>query len=180
MESLGLVKCGVCDGPVTVMGKERIGCAHHHSRSICINNLTVLHDKLQSQVLDGLKLRLLAPEPVEHFVKIYVQEVNAANQERGARRTKLHSEQARITRQIKTVLDTIEDVGGSRSLVDDLRSLERRQDGSLPSLRANPNLNNSSNSIPTFLNFTAAGSRHLKWHYRNRRGHPLPPRRCGV
>ena len=124
----GLIKCGVCDGPLTVMGKGRLGCANHHARSICTNNRTILHDALQGQIFEGLKQRLLAPELVEQFVKTYVQEVNAANQERGARRAKLHSEQARITRQIKTVLDTIKDIGGSRSLVDDLRSLERRQD----------------------------------------------------
>ena len=124
----GLVKCGVCDGSITVIGKGRLGCANHLERGICSNNRTVLRDKLQGQVFDGLKQRLLSPELVEQFVNTYVQEVNAANQERGARRAKLHSEQARITRQIKTLLDTIKDIGGSRSLVDDLRSLERRQD----------------------------------------------------
>ena len=124
----GLVKCGMCDGLLTVMGKDRLGCANHHARNTCTNNRTILRNLLQRQILDGLKQRLLAPELVEQFVKTYVQEVNAANQERGARRAKLHSEQARITRQIKTVLDTIKDIGGSRSLVDDLRSLERRQD----------------------------------------------------
>ena len=88
----GLVKCGVCDGLLTVLGKGRLGCANHHARGICTNNRTVLRDKLQSQVLGGLKLRLLAPELVEQFVKTYVQEVNAANRERGARRGKLDSE----------------------------------------------------------------------------------------
>jgi site-specific DNA recombinase len=124
----GLVKCGVCDGLLTVMGKGRLGCANHHARNICTNNRTILRNLLQGQILDGLKQRLLAPELVEQFVKTYVQEVNAANQERGARGSKLHSEHARITRQIKTVLDTIKNIGGSRSLVDDLLSLERRQD----------------------------------------------------
>ena len=124
----GLVKCGVCDGSVTIIGQNRLGCGNHHERGICSNNRTVVRDKLQGQVFEGLKQRLLAPELVEQFVKTYVQEVNTANQERGTRRAKLNSEQARIARQIKTVLDTIKDIGGSRSLVDDLRSLERRQD----------------------------------------------------
>jgi hypothetical protein len=110
------------------MGKGRLGCANHHARSICTNNRTVLRDKLQRQVLDGLKLRLLAPELVEQFVKTYIQEVNAANRERGARRANLHSEQARIQCESKTVRDTIKRFGGSRSLVDELQSLDRRQD----------------------------------------------------
>ena len=80
------------------------------------------------QIFAGLKQRLLAPELVARFVETHVQEVNAANQERGARRAKMQAEQARLTRQIKTIVDTIKDTGGSRSLVEDLRALERRQD----------------------------------------------------
>jgi site-specific DNA recombinase len=124
----GLVKCGVCDGPLTVMGKDRLGCANHHARSICSNNRTILRHRLQAKIFAGLKQRLLAPDLVARFVETYVQEVNAANQERGARRAKLQVEQARLSRQIKTVLNTIKDIGGSRSLVEELRALEGRQD----------------------------------------------------
>jgi hypothetical protein len=111
----GLVKCGVCDGPLTVMGKDRLGCANHHARSICANNRTILRHRLQAKIFAGLKQRLLAPELAARFAETYVQEVNAANQERGARRAKLQAEQARLTRQIKTIVDTIKDTGGSRS-----------------------------------------------------------------
>lgn len=81
----GLVKCGVCHGSITVISKGRLGCANQLERGICSNNRTVLRDKLQGQVFDGLKQRLLAPELVEQFVNTYAQEVNAANQERGPR-----------------------------------------------------------------------------------------------
>ena len=100
----GLVTCGVCDGFLTVMGKDRLGCANHHARSICSNNRTILRHRLQAKIFVGLKQRLLAPELVAQFAKTYVQEVNAANQERGARRAKLQAEQARLTRQIKAIV----------------------------------------------------------------------------
>ncbi len=120
----GLVKCGICDGPMTVMGKERLGCANHHARHRCDNNRTMLRNVLLEQVLDGLKQSLLAPELVEHFVKVHIADVTVANQERNGRRAKLVSEQARIERQIKSILTIIRDTGGSRSLVADLHSLE--------------------------------------------------------
>ena len=95
-------------GPYHRHGQRPPWLRNHHARSICTNNRTALRDKLQGQVLNGLKQRLLAPELVEQFVKTYMQEVNAAT-ERGTRRANLHSEQARIHCQIKTVMDTIKD-----------------------------------------------------------------------
>ncbi len=54
--------------------------------------------------------------------------MNAANREQAARRARLGAEQAKVARQIKTILDTIKEIGGSRSLVEDLRKLEAKQD----------------------------------------------------
>ena len=125
----GLVRCGLCNGPLTVMGAGgRLGCANHVERRTCSNNRSILRDKLLARVLEGLKHRLLAPELVERFVETYVSEVNAANREQASRRARLGAEQVKIARQIKTILDTIKEIGGSRSLVDDLRKLEARQD----------------------------------------------------
>ena len=125
----GLVRCGICNGPLTVMGAEgRLGCANHRERRTCTNNRSILRDRLLARVLEGLKTRLLAPELVERFVATYVAEVNAANREQNSRRARLVAEQAKIARQIRTILDTIMEIGGSRSMVDDLRKLEARQD----------------------------------------------------
>jgi hypothetical protein len=110
------------------MGKDRLGCTNHYARNICSNNRTILRHRLQAKIFADLKQRLLAPDLVAQFAKTYVQGVNAANQERGARRGKLQAEQVRLTRQIKALVDTIKDTGGSRSLVEDLHALERRQD----------------------------------------------------
>jgi hypothetical protein len=71
----------------------RLGCANHHARNICSNNRTILRHRLQAKIFAGLKRRLLAPELVAQFANTYVQEVHAANQERGARRAKLQAEQ---------------------------------------------------------------------------------------
>ena len=129
MALLDAVRAGQVD-VVVAEALDRISRDQEHIAGFfkAANHAGVRIVTLAEGEISELKQRLLAPELVEQFVKTYVQEVNAANQERGARRAKLHSEQARIARQIKTVLDTIKDIGGSRSLVDDLRSLERRQD----------------------------------------------------
>ena len=69
----GLVRCGVCDGPMTVIGADgRLGCANRRERGTCTNPRSVLRDRLTARVLEGLKNRLLTPDLVEAFVRIYI------------------------------------------------------------------------------------------------------------
>ena len=125
----GLVRCGCCNGPMTVVGSGgRLGCANHVERGTCGNKRTLLRDKLLSRVLAGLKERLLAPEFVEEFVRSYVAEVNAANRERGARQALLERERARLARQIRNLLELLKEGHGSAAMVAELRELEQRHE----------------------------------------------------
>ena len=125
----GLVRCGLCGGPMSVMGSNgRLGCANHVERGTCTNRRTLLRDTLLRRVLIGLKERLLAPELVEEFVRTYVAEVNAANRDRGARRARLMQEHGKLARQIRNLLELIKDGHGSPAMVQELRGIEQRQD----------------------------------------------------
>ena len=124
----GLVRCGLCQGPLTVMGSGgRLGCANHVERGTCDNKCSVLRDRLVARVMVGLKQRLLAPELVEQFVRDYVTEVNAANRERGARQAGLQAEANKLARQLRTLLDLIKDGHGGPAMVKELNDVERRQ-----------------------------------------------------
>ncbi|MBR0661935.1 recombinase family protein [Neoroseomonas oryzicola] len=125
----GLVRCGVCNGPLTVMGPNgRLGCANYVERGTCTNRRTILRGVLLPRVLVGLKERLLAPELVEEFVRTYVAEVNAANRERGARQAGLEQQRAKLTRQIRNLLELIKDGHGGAAMAAEVRDLERRQE----------------------------------------------------
>ncbi|MBR0673837.1 recombinase family protein, partial [Roseomonas soli] len=125
----GLVRCGLCNGPLTVMGPNgRLGCANHVERGTCTNRRTILRGVLSPRVLVGLKKRLLAPELVEEFVRTYVAEVNAANRERGARQAALEQQHAKLSRRIHNLLELIKDGHGGAAMAAELRDLERRQE----------------------------------------------------
>jgi site-specific DNA recombinase len=124
----GLVRCGLCQGPMTVVGAEgRLGCANHVERGNCTNKRTIRRQILTDRVLVGLKERLLVPELVEEFVRSYVIEIQTANRERGARTAKLAQEQARLGRQVQNFLDLIKEGHGSGAMVAELRKVEARQ-----------------------------------------------------
>jgi len=113
----GLVRCGICGGTMTVAGEHRrVACANHRERDTCTNRRTVLRDHVLERVLTGLKHHLLTPELVEAFVLDYIAEVNLANREATARQSLLETDLARIDRQIRTLVQTIADTGGSRAL----------------------------------------------------------------
>lgn len=124
----GLVRCGLCNGSMTVVGTGgRLGCSNHVERGTCDNRRTVARDALLGRVLVGLKERLLAPELVEEFVRTDVAEVNLANRERGARRAELQGELAKLTRQVRNFMDLIKEGHGSPAMVAEFRDVERRQ-----------------------------------------------------
>lgn len=73
----GLVACGPCGGAYTLMN-DYMGCSAHRERGTCANARTIRAGALERRVLEGLKVRLLAPE----FVASFVREFLAAQAER--------------------------------------------------------------------------------------------------
>ena len=52
----GLVRCGLCNGPMSVVANGgRLGCANRRERGTCSNSRTLLRDKLLERVFVGLK-----------------------------------------------------------------------------------------------------------------------------
>lgn len=125
----GLVRCGVCNGPMTVVGSGgRLGCANHVERGTCENHRAVARDAVMRRVMVGLKERLLVPELVEEFVRGYVAEVNATNRERGSRRASLQGEASKLDRQIRNLLELLKEGHGGPAMAAELRELERRRE----------------------------------------------------
>ncbi len=125
----GLVTCGSCGGPLTVVcAHGRLGCANQRERGTCSNRRTILRDRVVARVLVGLKTRLLTPDLVEAFATAFVEEAQAAIVERTCERTALRAEKSRIDRQIDNLLSLMKDGGGSRTMAQELRLLERRQE----------------------------------------------------
>jgi site-specific DNA recombinase len=124
----GLVRCGLCQGPMGVVANEgRLGCSNHKERGTCTNKRAVLRGPLLQRVLAGLRQRLLAPELVEEFVRSYVAGVNAGNRERSKDSGRFAQDLVKVRRQIRNMLDLMKEGHGSGSMVSELRTLEHRE-----------------------------------------------------
>ena len=124
----GLLRCGVCGGPLSVAAQGRYGCANHRERGTCDNRRTVGRDDLERRVLVGLKEKLLAPELVQQFIAEYIASANerrrTASAEWQSRQQELHS----ITHRIQQIVRAIEDGAYSSVLKARLEELERRRE----------------------------------------------------
>ena len=87
----GLLKCGLCGGGYTIVGKDRYGCATRRAKGTCANAITIIRQEIEDRVLSGLKDKLLAPDLVRAFVEEFQAEVNRLQAERQQAGSEQHS-----------------------------------------------------------------------------------------
>jgi site-specific DNA recombinase len=123
-----LAKCGACGSSYVKISATLFGCAAARNRGTCTNRLNIRLDTLEAMILDGLRGRLMAPEPFKAFCEEFHREVNrrriGANAEVEAQRGELD----RVERRIRRIVGAIgEDDAPLRALKQELVALEARQ-----------------------------------------------------
>jgi len=144
----GLLSCGTCDGSYTIRGQDRYGCYNHYNRGTCDNKRTIKRQIIEARVIAGLKDKLLAPDLVAEFIKVFQEETNALNHDREMATAQDKAALTKAERSIKGILDAIEDGRHQRSMLDRLDELERQKDqieariakAPPPLLRIHPNV----------------------------------------
>jgi site-specific DNA recombinase len=94
----------------------------------CANSRTISRTALEERVLAGLRDRLMAPDVAAEAMRAYAEETNRLNAERRATLAADHAELAAIPQKITEIITMIEEGGGTRAMVDQLRELEARED----------------------------------------------------
>jgi site-specific DNA recombinase len=105
----GLLECGVCGGGFTIVDAKHYGCATRRSKGTCDNHHRVGREELEHRVLAGLKDRLLAPELIEEFARIYQEEVNRLAAEKSQSRAQDEGRLGAVQRKIASMIRAIED-----------------------------------------------------------------------
>ena len=119
-----LVKCGCCGGGFSKFSRDHYGCSNARNRGTCENMLTIRRDVLEESVLSGLRSHLLAPELLEEFTRDYVAELNRHNRERDAGRSKAEADLAKVTRQVRAIIEAVKEGIRTPGMKDELLELE--------------------------------------------------------
>jgi site-specific DNA recombinase len=120
----GLLECGVCGGGFTIIDAVNYGCATHRSKGTCGNRYRVRRRDLERRVLDGLKHRLLAPEQVEMFTRMFQEEFNRLAAEKMQSRSEDEGRLQVVQRKIASMIRAIEDGLYQPSMKERMAELE--------------------------------------------------------
>jgi site-specific DNA recombinase len=124
----GLAKCGACGASYVKISANLFGCAAARNRGTCSNRLNIRLDTLEGMILDGLRDRLMAPEPFKIFCEEFHREINRLRSDKNAEAEAQRSELDRVERRIRRIVGLItEDDAPLRALKGELVSLEARQ-----------------------------------------------------
>ncbi len=148
----GIVRCGVCGGAWTVIGRERWGCSRHREGgpAACSNNRTTETASMEERVLKGLQDHMLDPELVEIYVREYHLEHARRAKElsrESERLKKRHAEAvAKVERLVLAVADgadefvEIREVLGKARAERDALAAELKQIEQLPVVALHPSV----------------------------------------
>lgn len=103
----GMVKCGVCGGPINVVSPNYWGCARRRDGASCTNNRTISTRGLESRVLHGLQDGMLDPAVVSAYVREYHRDYAKNIAEAGRSRARLERQIADAAAKIDRLVDAI-------------------------------------------------------------------------
>lgn len=123
----GLLHCGCCGAPYTVMAQDRYGCAGRLNRGTCTNTNTVSRAEIEARVWRTLRERMMAPGLVAEFARTFEAETRQAATERREKSRAAVRELATLRCEIDRLVDAIAQGTFSPTLRDRLEMLERRR-----------------------------------------------------
>jgi site-specific DNA recombinase len=123
----GLTRCGLCGGAYTKISATQLGCATARNKGTCSNRQNIRLDRLEAQILNGLKKQLLDPELYKAFAQAFYAELNRLRINEGTHIAAAEQELAQIARKLRQLVDAIGDGGHARTLMVEVHRLEARQ-----------------------------------------------------
>jgi DNA invertase Pin-like site-specific DNA recombinase len=120
----GMLQCGICGGPITIIGEGRLGCSGHKERGTCSNNKKISATRVEEAVLQGIKAQMLQPELIREFANAYNEAVAQSLRHLADNRVTHERQLSETEKQITRILDSMQAAGPLPSLVERLKQLE--------------------------------------------------------
>jgi site-specific DNA recombinase len=127
----GFMKCGLCGSNIVLIsgrggvGWAKYGCPLHQSRGVCSNAVVMRRDKLEAELISGLKREViredLAAFALEEFKRQLLARLNDTRSHLGAIRTK----REKLKTEIANLARVIADGHQSTALLQELGKRER-------------------------------------------------------
>ena len=107
----GLLKCGCCNGGMSIIGSDRSGpriqCSVFKESGACDNAARYYISKIEKLVVDALRLQLAKPDLIKEYVKAYREERNRTEADARKRRASLDRQHAKAKGEIQRIVGSI-------------------------------------------------------------------------
>lgn len=125
----GVIKCGECGGPMSIVAKDRYGCSTYRTSRTCSNARTITRQHVEERVLTGLKAYLLDAEMVGEFLEAYQIELKQAREQANRSEQRRRKRLAQLDQQIERLVDAIVDGTSTSKTNERLVMLEQEKEG---------------------------------------------------
>ena len=123
----GLLRCGACGSGFVLVGKQHYGCAAARNQGTCANRRTIRRDRLERDVLGGLREQLLHPDLLAAFVDEYRRELARLTAADRASEISKRRELARVEKGIRRIIEAVKEGFAVPQMRDELHQLEARR-----------------------------------------------------
>lgn len=123
----GLLQCGVCNGPMSIVGSISYGCSNHRDKGSCPNARTLSAKLVEARVIDGLKAALLHPEAIREAAANFHREMAELRKAGSGRKREIEKELAELTRRVDRGMEAILDGSAPAAMRERLKGEEARK-----------------------------------------------------
>lgn len=107
----GLLKCGCCNGGMSIIGSDRSGpriqCSVFKESGACANAARYYISKIERLVIDALRVQLSKPDLIKEYVKTYREERNRVERAARNQRGNLEREHAKVKAEVQLIVKAI-------------------------------------------------------------------------
>jgi site-specific DNA recombinase len=122
-----LVTCGVCGGGMSMISATHVGCSAARNSGTCGNTKAIARTALENRVLTALSTRLMDPALFSIFCAEYAAEANRRRKDARSEMSAREQELARVTAELKRLVQAIADGMSVRTIQERLEELEARR-----------------------------------------------------
>jgi site-specific DNA recombinase len=123
----GKLECGCCGSNYAVISKDRYGCSNFKNKLGCTNGNTIRRQILEKEVFDLLMNEFLQEERIEQFITAYRKHFKELQKEQAQEQQLIKSELRKVEKNLKSIINAIEQGIITHSTKDRLEELEFKQ-----------------------------------------------------
>jgi site-specific DNA recombinase len=103
----GILTCGCCGSGYIMISDSRLGCAAARNSGTCTNRKTIKRTDVETQVLSGLKDKLLHPDLIQEFMAEFQRESQKERLAMLSEQTQVEHQLAKVTKEIDNIVTAI-------------------------------------------------------------------------